>query len=52
MCIRDSAYTTPAVDLIQLAGKYIFGGGGSSKPADATSSSTPDASPNDRSPTP
>ena len=49
---EEIAYTTPAVDLIQMAGKYIFGGGDSSKPDDATSSSTPDASPNDRSPTP
>ncbi len=48
---EEIAYTTPAVDLIQMAGKYIFGGGGSSKP-DATDPSASDASPNDRSPTP
>lgn len=29
----EIAYTTPAVDLIQMAGKYIFGGGGGSAPA-------------------
>lgn len=40
----EIAFTTPAVDLIQMAGKYIFGGpGAGGKPdaaaADATSSS-------------
>lgn len=48
---EEIAYTTPAVDLIQMAGKYIFGGGSSKPDADA-STPTPDASPNDRSPTP
>lgn len=48
---EEIAYTTPAVDLIQMAGKYIFGGGGSSKP-DTTDPSASDTSPNDRSPTP
>ncbi len=37
----EIAYTTPAVDLIQLVGKYMFSGGGSSP--DATKSA-PDAS--------
>lgn len=42
----EIAYTTPAVDLIQMVGKYIFGGGG--KPADASTDSggdVPAASP-------
>ncbi len=37
---EEIAYTQPAVDLIQLAGKYMFGGG-SSAPADANSTSSP-----------
>ena len=36
-----SAYTQPAVDLIQLAGKYMFGGGSASAPADANSATSP-----------
>lgn len=38
---EEIAYTQPAVDLIQLAGKYMFGGGGASAPADANSTSSP-----------
>ena len=30
---EEIAYTTPAVDLIQLVGKYMFGGGGDAPPA-------------------
>ena len=53
----EIAYTSPAVDLIQMAGKYIFGGGGT-KPADDTSDSgsaadpSPASSPNDKTTTP
>lgn len=42
---EEIAYTQPAVDLIQLAGKYMFGGGGASTPA------TPNAPTNAPSPT-
>lgn len=38
---EEIAYTQPAVDLIQLAGKYMFGGGGASAPAGANSNSSP-----------
>lgn len=38
---EEIAYTQPAVDLIQLAGKYMFGGGGASAPADANGTSSP-----------
>ena len=37
---EEIAYPHPAVDLIQLAGKYMFGGGTASTPA-ATSPDTP-----------
>ena len=42
---EEIAYTQPAVDLIQLAGKYMFGGGG------ASTSATPNAPTNAPSPT-
>jgi len=42
---EEIAYTQPAVDLIQLAGKYMFGGGSASTPA------TPNAPTNAPSPT-
>ena len=35
----EIAFTTPAVDLIQMVGKYMFGGGG--KPAAPDAASTP-----------
>ena len=46
---EEIAYTTPAVDLIQMVGKYMFGGGNASPaasgddahPAPATSPATP-----------
>lgn len=38
---EEIAYTQPAVDLIQLAGKYMFGGGSASAPADANSTTSP-----------
>ena len=38
---EEIAYTQPAVDLIQLAGKYMFGGGSAPAPADANSTTTP-----------
>ena len=44
----EIAFTTPAVDLIQMAGKYIFGGTGTSaegSPASAESGAAADASP-------
>ncbi len=34
---EEIAYTTPAVDLIQMVGKYMFGGGGKAATPDATS---------------
>ena len=40
----EIAFTTPAVDLVQLAGKYIFGAGGD-KPADSASQTSPNAQP-------
>lgn len=33
---QEIAFTQPAVDLIQLAGKYMFGGGSTANPAPAT----------------
>jgi phospholipid/cholesterol/gamma-HCH transport system substrate-binding protein len=36
---EEIAFTTPAVDLIQMVGKYMFGGGG--KPASADAGSAP-----------
>jgi len=39
---EEIAFTTPAVDLIQMVGKYMFGGGGS--PGAGTGGSVPDAS--------
>lgn len=53
----EIAFTTPAVDLIQMAGKYIFGGTGtsaegSSAPADAGAEASPQDSPQDGTPTP
>ncbi len=36
---EEIAFTTPAVDLIQMVGKYMFGGGG--KPAGADAGTTP-----------
>lgn len=35
----EIAFTTPAVDLIQMAGKYIFGGSGTKPDADASNPS-------------
>ena len=48
----EIAFTTPAVDLIQMAGKYIFGGTGASTEGASTDASgsgaaAPDASPQD-----
>lgn len=40
----EIAFTTPAVDLIQMAGKYIFGSGGTKPDAD-TSNSSPEQAP-------
>jgi phospholipid/cholesterol/gamma-HCH transport system substrate-binding protein len=43
---EEIAYTQPAVDLIQLAGKYMFGGGsGDAAPAASAPSSTEDVTP-------
>jgi len=41
---EEIAFTTPAVDLIQMVGKYMFGGG--SKPATGTDSQSNAAPPN------
>ncbi len=56
---EEIAFTTPAVDLIQMAGKYIFGGTGANSGAsdgtkpDASDSKSPsDASPTEKTPTP
>lgn len=38
---EEIAYTQPAVDLIQMVGKYMFGGGNASAPAAANDSATP-----------
>ncbi len=49
---EEIAFTSPAVDLIQMAGKYIFGGTGTSpspttaaEPADASAEAPTDATP-------
>ena len=60
---EEIAFTTPAVDLIQMAGKYIFGGTGTdsgagsgtetgTKPDAPDSNASSDASPTERTPTP
>lgn len=56
---EEIAFTTPAVDLIQMAGKYIFGGTGTdggtgpgTKPGAADSNAPSDASPTEQTPTP
>ncbi len=48
---EEIAFTTPAVDLIQMVGKYMFGGG--SKPApDASTSTNTTTPPPSEAPTP
>ncbi len=49
----EIAFTSPAVDLIQMAGKYIFGGpgGGTNKDADDSNPSS-DTTPTGENPTP
>ncbi len=42
---EEIPFTTPAVDLIQMAGKYIFGGTGASAGAAKTSSPPPSETP-------
>jgi len=54
---EEIAFTTPAVDLIQMAGKYIFGGTGTSsdsgtKPDAGDSNAPSDASPTEQVPSP
>lgn len=54
---EEIAFTTPAVDLIQMAGKYIFGGTGTSpdsgtKPGAGDSNAPSDASPTEQTPSP
>ncbi|MFL6592966.1 MAG: outer membrane lipid asymmetry maintenance protein MlaD [Luteimonas sp.] len=46
---EEIAFTTPAVDLIQMVGKYMFGGG---KPAAADNAQSGGASPSSTEPTP
>jgi len=48
---EEIVFTTPAVDLIQLAGKYIFGGTGTAPGKDQSNPAT-DATPTDPSTTP
>jgi phospholipid/cholesterol/gamma-HCH transport system substrate-binding protein len=45
---EEIAFTTPAVDLIQMVGKYMFSGGG--KSADSTDASSTEPSTTDSSP--
>ncbi len=47
----EIAFTTPAIDLIQMVGKYIFGGTGT-KPAEGDSNPSSDTSPPAQDPTP
>jgi phospholipid/cholesterol/gamma-HCH transport system substrate-binding protein len=52
---EEIAFTTPAVDLIQMAGKYIFGGTGTdagTKPGAGDSNAPSDASPTEQAPSP
>ncbi len=54
---EEIAFTTPAVDLIQMAGTYIFGGTGTSadngtKPDIRDSNAPSDASPTEQAPSP
>ncbi|MBN8214429.1 MAG: outer membrane lipid asymmetry maintenance protein MlaD [Xanthomonadales bacterium] len=54
---EEIAFTTPAVDLIQMAGKYIFGGTGTSsdsgtKPYAGDSNAPSNASPTEQAPSP
>jgi phospholipid/cholesterol/gamma-HCH transport system substrate-binding protein len=37
---EEIAFTTPAVDLMQMVGKYMFSGGADSKPADSSADSS------------
>ena len=46
---EEIAYTTPAVDLIQMVGKYMFSGGGAS--STAATPATPASAPSPASPT-
>lgn len=47
----EIAFTTPAVDLIQMVGKYMFGGGGGNKPAtDSGDAAATPPSPTDTAP--
>ena len=39
---EEIAFTTPAVDLIQMVGKYMFGGGGKPATGDGTEAATDD----------
>jgi phospholipid/cholesterol/gamma-HCH transport system substrate-binding protein len=48
---EEIAFTTPAVDLIQMAGKYIFGGTGT-KPDASDSNASSGTSPTEKAPTP
>ena len=45
---EEIAFTTPAVDLIQMVGKYMFGGVG--KPANADAGTAPQATPTEPTP--
>lgn len=40
---EEIAFTSPAVDLMQMVGKYMFGGGGGDADADAATPASPEA---------
>ena len=48
---EEIAFTTPAVDLIQMVGKYMFSGGGSKPAADSGDAAATSPSPTEPSPT-
>jgi phospholipid/cholesterol/gamma-HCH transport system substrate-binding protein len=47
---EEIAYTTPAVDLIQMVGKYMFGGGGDKPAAGGSDAAAVPPSPTDTAP--
>src|SRR6476661_7211626 len=47
---EEIAFTTPAVDLIQMVGKYMFGGGGNPASADAGTAPQTQATPTESKP--
>ncbi len=49
---EEIAFTQPAVDLLQLAGKYMFSGGGNAGSGDNGESAAPPAQPTEEQPQP